>query len=244
MTYGSPLAILYERHFPAYFRGVVPGVSAAIGADRHRWVHLYARTDVLGCRLICGPSANLVQSRVKDPEQWRPVREGDPPPEALGHSTYHRHTMADAWAVHLMKRAAGRESTGPAVDAASDCCRPPCAAPGPERAVATEAHTPSDRPPLVVRVGEEVTAGERHDRWSAFVLVTTAARSEGWVPSRYLSADQGPARVVRAYTTLELATTAGATLQVLERDDESGWLWCVDATGGEGWVPVGTVQPA
>ena len=244
MTYGSPLAVLYERHFPAYFGGVVPAVGAALGAERSRWVHLYARTDVLGCRLACGSSSHLVQSRVKDPERWRSVMEGDPPPEPLGHSTYHRHHVADAWAVHLMKVAAGRASTAPEVDAASDCCRPPCGAPGPERVIATEAHTPSERPPLVVRVGEEVTAGERDDRWPAFALVTTAARGEGWVPSRYLSADQGRARVVRAYATRELATAAGETLEVLERDDESGWLWCVNATGGEGWVPVGTVQPA
>jgi hypothetical protein len=104
------------------------------------------------------------------------------------------------------------------------------------RAVATERHVPSERPPITVFPGDSVTVGERDTDWPAFVFVT-AESGAGWVPSRYLSAESGDARVLVAYDTTELATEAGDVVEIVERDDESAWLWCRDAAGREGWVP-------
>jgi uncharacterized protein YgiM (DUF1202 family) len=47
-----------------------------------------------------------------------------------------------------------------------------------------------------------------------------------------------------AYDTTELPTRVGETLDVVARDDESGWLWCRSADGREGWVPSRTLQSA
>jgi len=58
------------------------------------------------------------------------------------------------------------------------------------------------------------------------------------VPSRNLSTDRGPAIVTRGYNTRELASRLGDELIVLERDDESGWLWCRNDMGEEGWIPM------
>lgn len=112
-----------------------------------------------------------------------------------------------------------------------------------ERVVAATAHDLSERPPISVGVGETVTVGERDHDWPEFVFVT-AAHGEGWVPSRHLSADHGTATVIHPYDTTELATTAGEVLDVVERDEQSGWLWCRAADGREGWVPVRTLRPA
>lgn len=100
------------------------------------------------------------------------------------------------------------------------------------------AHRRPERAPIQVRAGEDVQVLRRDDEWPAFVLIQTARRGSGWVPSRYLSAAEGTARVIHDYDTTELDVDPGDMLTLLERDDESGWHWCEDAGGRRGWVPV------
>jgi hypothetical protein len=110
------------------------------------------------------------------------------------------------------------------------------------RVVAVEAHAIPERPPVGLEVGDVVTVGRRDDEWPAFVFVT-GERGSGWVPARHLSADAGRAVVVTPYDTTELPTSAGDVLEVVARDDESGWLWCRASDGREGWVPSRTLEP-
>jgi SH3 domain/Variant SH3 domain len=105
-----------------------------------------------------------------------------------------------------------------------------------------EAHTIPERQPLRLAAGDLVDVGRRDDDWPTFVFVT-AGHGSGWVPSRYLSAESGQAAVRTPYDTTELPTTEEETLEVLRRDDESGWLWCRSRDGHEGWVPSRTVEP-
>jgi hypothetical protein len=119
ITYGSPIEMLYARHFPAYFGDVVPRLADRLGDGA--WVHMYARTDPLGCTLRSAPPT-VIQDRVKDPDRWLPTP-GDPPPPALGHSTYHRHPTAEAWTEHLMRTLAGQASSAPTPDMSQDGCR-------------------------------------------------------------------------------------------------------------------------
>lgn len=78
--------------------------------------------------------------------------------------------------------------------------------------------------------------GDRDTEWPEFVFVTTSQGS-GWVPARHLSSDQGAAAAEVAYDTAELAVAAGEEVTVVDRDDVSGWWWCRDSDGAEGWVP-------
>ena len=107
--------------------------------------------------------------------------------------------------------------------------------------VTTEPHTIPERPPLSLASGDVVTVGRRDTDWPAFVFVTTTEGS-GWVPSRHLSADAGQAVVETPYDTTELATRSGEILEVIDRDDESGWLWCRSSDGRAGWVPSRCVE--
>jgi len=107
---------------------------------------------------------------------------------------------------------------------------------------ATAAHTIPERPPIRVTPGQQVQAGQRDSDWPAFVFITTDDGA-GWVPERYLDTSADPALVVTAYDTTELATAAGEELTLLERDDPSGWALVRNAEGGEGWVPLSTVEP-
>ena len=102
---------------------------------------------------------------------------------------------------------------------------------------AISGHEAPDRPAIHFSVGERVSVGGRSPDWPAFVFVS-GARGEGWVPSRHLSAEEGTATVEADYDTAELAVAAGQTVEVLTRDDASGWWWCrSEASGAKGWVP-------
>ena len=111
-----------------------------------------------------------------------------------------------------------------------------------ERTVAVQAHTIPDRLPLRLSVRDLVEVGRRDSVWPAFVFVQAAAGS-GWVPARHLSAGTGTAEVLVGYDTTELPTQVGDVLEILERDDESGWHWCRAADGACGWVPARTLEP-
>lgn len=100
----------------------------------------------------------------------------------------------------------------------------------------TSAHEVPERKPIEVRPGEVVEVGRRDTTWPAFVFVTTGS-GEGWVPALHLEIEGSRGVVTEGYDTTELATSVGEILQVLKRDERSGWLWCRNQAGREGWVP-------
>ena len=102
-------------------------------------------------------------------------------------------------------------------------------------------HEVPARAPLQLAAGEPVIIGEHDEEWPEFVFVTSAAGS-GWVPGRHLSASSGAAIVEIAYDTTELAVSAGQQVTVVDRDDGSGWWWCRNDAGDEGWVPMAVLE--
>ncbi len=112
-----------------------------------------------------------------------------------------------------------------------------------ERCIAAVGHDIPERPTIQIEAGEVVDVAERDGEWPAFVFVTTQSGS-GWVPARHLSAASGSAIVLTGYDTTELPTAVGEVLEVVERDRDSGWTWCRNAAGREGWVPDRTLDIA
>ena len=111
------------------------------------------------------------------------------------------------------------------------------------RACAVADHRIPERAPLQVAAGERVMVGERDTEWPAFVFVTSP-QGEGWVPARHLAGDSGNVTVLTAYDTTELPVDVGDEVDVLERDDLSGWWWCRNEAGEAGWVPVSVLELA
>ena len=97
-------------------------------------------------------------------------------------------------------------------------------------------HDVSGRAPLSIAPGDEVVVGERDTEWPAFVFVTHASGS-GWVPARYIDVQGTSGSVITGYDTTELPAKAGAIVEIVRDDPESGWAWCRDGDGREGWVP-------
>ncbi len=102
--------------------------------------------------------------------------------------------------------------------------------------VLTADHGIPERAPLVTQPGDIVQVGERDTEWPAFVFVT-ASRGAGWVPARYIDIDGSVGTVRVGYDTTELPAVMGESVDVVEDDAESGWSWCRNSDGREGWVP-------
>jgi hypothetical protein len=113
----------------------------------------------------------------------------------------------------------------------------------PQRVIVRRTHTIPDRPPIQVDVGQDVEVGQCDTDWPEFVYVTTEDGT-GWVPARHLTISGQRGVVHTPYDTTELATEVGDTLEVLAEDERSGWLWCRNQEGNEGWVPIRTIDDA
>lgn len=104
------------------------------------------------------------------------------------------------------------------------------------RTVLTADHRIPDRAPLTIWPGDEVSIGERDTEWTAFIFVT-GPRGAGWVPARHIDIHGATGTVLTAYNTTELPASDGETVEVLSDDRESGWAWCRNLSGREGWIP-------
>lgn len=104
-------------------------------------------------------------------------------------------------------------------------------------------HQIPKRAPLKLTAGDIVTVGERDTEWPAFVFVT-ALHGTGWVPSRHIDMAEATATMRTAYDTRELPASRGETVELIRDDPESGWSWCRNADGCEGWIPHRSLEPS
>jgi hypothetical protein len=94
--------------------------------------------------------------------------------------------------------------------------------------------------PLTVKIGEKLSVGEHDARWPAFVWCTNGSGKSGWVPDQYLER-RGEVWFARCnYDATELSAETGEELTV--KDEAGGWLWCTNARGQSGWIPVDNIE--
>ncbi|GAB2474728.1 hypothetical protein [Xylanimonas ulmi] len=116
--------------------------------------------------------------------------------------------------------------------------------PAPLTHVVIESDPQYDDPaPIRILPGQVVTVTqETATEFPAFVHVTTP-RGEGWVPRRHLDGARPAAAVLRAYDTTVLMPQVGDRVAAVEEDTDSGWTWCRDQVGREGWVMTRALRP-
>jgi hypothetical protein len=79
--------------------------------------------------------------------------------------------------------------------------------------------------------------GEPSDEWPAFVCVTTGVGQRGWIPSRILRQEGKIGPVRKGYDTTTLNPPIVDVLQVINENEEGGWLWCRDSRSRTGRFP-------
>ena len=89
---------------------------------------------------------------------------------------------------------------------------------------------------LVLADGVTVSVQPRDSEWPGWLWCVAGDGTGGWVPQTRLEVDGDVARATRDYTSRELSVAVGDHL--VGREEELGWVWCVDDAGNEGWVPV------
>jgi len=90
--------------------------------------------------------------------------------------------------------------------------------------------------PLRAKPGAELTAGRRDEDWPGWIWCTDPAGKGAWIPEAYLDMHDGKCILKREYDPTELSVEPGDVLTA--EVEESGWLWCVTATGKHGWIPA------
>jgi uncharacterized protein YgiM (DUF1202 family) len=101
--------------------------------------------------------------------------------------------------------------------------------------------------PLIVQAGEPLVLSGRVDPWRdnpqwIWVWATDPRGKSAWVPQTLIQR-QGDQVIARYdYSARELDAVAGEMVQI-ERE-ESGWYWCENQQGEQGWLPLDHVALA
>jgi uncharacterized protein YgiM (DUF1202 family) len=96
-------------------------------------------------------------------------------------------------------------------------------------------YTVLDRSPLSIQAGDTVTVGPRDKSWTGWIWVSTTEGRGSYVPEEILSVEGTSAKVLAPFSARDLSVQQGETVTALR--EVSGWLWCRNATGEEGWLP-------
>jgi hypothetical protein len=96
-------------------------------------------------------------------------------------------------------------------------------------------YTVVDRSPLHIEAGDNVTVGPRDKSWPGWIWVSTSEGRGSYVPADILEIDGATARVRTAFSARDLTVKQGERVEALR--EVSGWLWCRNEAGVEGWLP-------
>jgi len=103
------------------------------------------------------------------------------------------------------------------------------------------AHRASFPYALAFSAGDTLSVEDRETVWSGWTWCVDAARTGAWVPDGFIERRGDSCIALRDYDSTELNVDTGAILKALE--EAGGWLWCVDGSGRQGWVPASCIEP-
>jgi SH3-like domain-containing protein len=99
-------------------------------------------------------------------------------------------------------------------------------------------HTASYADPIVVTQGQPLILSGRVDVWDGhrWLWATAADGREGWVPDSLIAGLEARPVADRDYSAMELTCAPGERLERLA--ETHGWVWCRNASGEKGLVPL------
>ena len=90
--------------------------------------------------------------------------------------------------------------------------------------------------PLKLSAGESLTVEEKPCEWEGWLWCTTGEGKSGWVPAPYARREGNVATMLCDYDATELTVRVGEILSMGQV--ASDWVWCTNAEGQSGWVPL------
>ena len=108
--------------------------------------------------------------------------------------------------------------------------------------------------PIKLRAGDTVAVFQKDTEWPGWLWCRSTIGKEGWVPEKYLRkiGNASPVTSARQMSTSDAYQAArdyDATELTVAKDElieliyeESGWGWCRNKNGIEGWVPLNCLE--
>jgi hypothetical protein len=101
-------------------------------------------------------------------------------------------------------------------------------------------HRASFADALVFSDGEMLRVEKRKTVWDGWIWCLKEKGMGAWVPESYMERCGDMCTALRDYDSTELTVNIGDILEAYE--EASGWLWCRDREGRQGWVPALCVE--
>jgi hypothetical protein len=98
------------------------------------------------------------------------------------------------------------------------------------------AYTAAYSDPIKIRAGDRLLLFDRESEWPGWVWCRATDGKEGWVPAGFIYINDGKHLAAYDYDAKELSVCEGEAVEMLR--EESGWGWCRDSDGNEGWLPL------
>lgn len=103
-----------------------------------------------------------------------------------------------------------------------------------------ERHRTQYTDPIGFRAGEELVLGRRDDQFVGWIWATAPSGKSGWVPIEALAIEGERGRALHDYTARELDVDVGERVTIAR--ELAGWAWVLSERGGEGWVPLASLE--
>lgn len=110
----------------------------------------------------------------------------------------------------------------------------------PGHAVVIQEYRAQYTDPIVMRLGDVVTLGERDAEYPWWLWCTHPDGRSGWVHESFLSIEGSVGRALCDYSAKELTAIAGEVIELHE--ERGGWVRATKARGESGWLPADHVR--
>lgn len=94
--------------------------------------------------------------------------------------------------------------------------------------------------PIQFTEGDIVEVGKEDDEYPGWIWTMLSDGNSGWAPLQLLSINGATGKALSDYSAIELSTTRGEKLLVLE--ELNGWYWVRNKGKQEGWIPASTTS--